>query len=140
MALTAAACGSGHKTATKRPKGATTSSSVTTTIESTTSTALAGAGATAKPTATTGRSPSTGAPAGGGKPVSITLTRVASLSQPLAFAQAPNDSALYVAEKGGKVQAIRNGQVSTVMDISSQVSTGTEQGLLGLAFSPDRST
>ncbi|HVL80858.1 MAG TPA: PQQ-dependent sugar dehydrogenase [Actinomycetota bacterium] len=69
----------------------------------------------------------------------VGLTQVANLNQPLAMQVAPNDDSLYVAEKGGRIRVIRGGQVesSAVLDISSEVSTGGEQGLLGLAFSPD---
>jgi glucose/arabinose dehydrogenase len=48
-----------------------------------------------------------------------------------------SDSGLYVADKWGKVMVIRGGRLDPVLDISGQVSTGGEQGLLGLAFSPD---
>jgi glucose/arabinose dehydrogenase len=49
------------------------------------------------------------------------------------------DTALYVAEKEGRVMAIREGRVDSqpVLDLSGEVSSGSEQGLLGLAFSPD---
>jgi glucose/arabinose dehydrogenase len=51
----------------------------------------------------------------------------------------PGDGALYVAEKRGRVRAIRGGEVdpAPVLDLAADVSAGTEQGLLGLAFSPD---
>ena len=66
------------------------------------------------------------------------LTRVASMDAPIAMALRKGDANFYVAEKGGRVKAVRGGKVgATVLDISSQVSTGGEQGLLGLAFSPD---
>lgn len=71
--------------------------------------------------------------------VAVRLERIASLSAPLALAVRPGDDALYVAEKGGHVHAIRGGRVEsgTVLDLSGEVSGGSEQGLLGLAFSPD---
>ena len=49
------------------------------------------------------------------------------------------DGALYVAEKGGRIVAIRGGTVdpAPVLDLTDDVSNGGEQGLLGLAFSPD---
>jgi glucose/arabinose dehydrogenase len=64
---------------------------------------------------------------------------VASLEQPLAMAVRSGDPALYVAEKTGKVVAVRDGNVDPVpvLDLTEQVSLGGEQGLLGLAFSPD---
>ena len=60
------------------------------------------------------------------------------LEQPLALAVRPGDPGLYVAQKTGRVIAVRNGRVdpSPVLDLSEQVSLGSEQGLLGLAFSP----
>ncbi len=59
---------------------------------------------------------------------------------PVAMAQHPGSDDLYIVEKTGKVRAVRGGLVFDpvpVLDISSEVSTGLEQGLLGLAFSPD---
>jgi glucose/arabinose dehydrogenase len=46
---------------------------------------------------------------------------------------------MYVASKAGRVWTLRNGRVdpTPALDLSSQVSDGDEQGLLGLAFSPD---
>lgn len=69
----------------------------------------------------------------------IKLTRVAELNEPVAMALRRGDRAQYVAEKGGRIRAIRNGRLASgsVLDISAQVSTGSEQGLLGIAFSPD---
>jgi glucose/arabinose dehydrogenase len=71
--------------------------------------------------------------------VSVKLVKVATLDAPLGMATRTGDDALYVAEKGGRVMAIRGGTVdhTPVLDIRSKVSTGSEQGLLGLAFSPD---
>jgi len=49
------------------------------------------------------------------------------------------DDALYFAEQGGKVVADRGGAVdpTPVLDLSGKITSGGEQGLLGLAFSPD---
>ncbi len=70
--------------------------------------------------------------------VRIRLERVAVLDQPLAMAARPGDDALYVAEKSGRVIALLEGRrPRVVLDLSGRVSTGSEQGLLGLAFSPD---
>jgi len=71
-----------------------------------------------------------------------TLTLIANLSEPLAIAIRKDDSALYVAERHGTIHAIRGGRVDStpVLDITGEVqSGGQEQGLLGLAFSPDGS-
>jgi glucose/arabinose dehydrogenase len=69
----------------------------------------------------------------------VRLTQIASLNAPLDLAARPGEpDALYVAEKGGRVRVIRNGNVEggSVFDLSGEVSTGGEQGLLGLAFNP----
>ena len=64
---------------------------------------------------------------------------VATLEQPLAMAVRSGDPALYVAQKTGKVVAVRDGIVDPVpvLDLRDLVSLGGEQGLLGVAFSPD---
>ncbi|MGH9224065.1 MAG: PQQ-dependent sugar dehydrogenase [Acidimicrobiales bacterium] len=78
---------------------------------------------------------------------SFKLTKVADLQSPVAMAVRPDDDSIYVAEKGGRVRRIARGQTANpggvdgtaVLDLSGQVSTGGEQGLLGLTFSPDGS-
>jgi glucose/arabinose dehydrogenase len=68
----------------------------------------------------------------------VRLQQIAVLDQPLAMAVRPDDPALYVAEKSGRVVALRgSAEPQVVLDISDEVSLGGEQGLLGLAFSPD---
>ena len=70
----------------------------------------------------------------------VRLDQVATLEAPLAVAAPEGDSALYIAEKGGRVRALRSGRLDPepVLDLTGEVSTGGEQGLLGIAFSPDR--
>ena len=67
------------------------------------------------------------------------LELVATLDEPVALAVRPSDPALYLAEKSGRIVVIRDGRVepTPVLDLSTQVSLGAEQGLLGIAFSPD---
>ena len=75
------------------------------------------------------------------------LVEVASVTQPTAMAVRRDDDALYVTEKTGRVRRIPRGQTpgpgaadaTPVLDLSGQVSGGSEQGLLGLTFSPDGS-
>jgi glucose/arabinose dehydrogenase len=69
----------------------------------------------------------------------VSLQRVATVEQPLAIATRTGDPSLYIAEKTGRVVAIRDGHVTAnpVLDLSNAVSLGGEQGLLGLAFSAD---
>ena len=89
-------------------------------------------------------SPAPPNPAGSSSPpklasVEIELVEVATLEQPLAMAIRRGDPALYVAQKTGSVVRIAGGRVdpAPVLDIGASVSSGSEQGLLGLAFSPD---
>jgi len=62
-------------------------------------------------------------------------------SQPLFLTTTPDDaSTLYVVEKTGRVKTVdaATGSVTgTFLDLSSQVSTNSERGLLGIAFAPD---
>ncbi len=75
----------------------------------------------------------------------LSLARINGLAGPIALAVRPDDDALYVAEKGGQVRRVMHGQTgarpsvdaSPLLDLSAEVSTGGEQGLLGLAFAPD---
>jgi glucose/arabinose dehydrogenase len=69
----------------------------------------------------------------------VRLATVAQLEQPVAMAVRPGDRTLYLVEQVGRVRAVRGGQLdpTPVVDISGKVTAGGEQGLLGLAFSPD---
>jgi glucose/arabinose dehydrogenase len=64
---------------------------------------------------------------------------IARLQLPLDIAVRAGDPALYIAGKRGRIWALRNGRIDPepVLDLTGQVSTGSEQGLLGLVFSPD---
>ncbi len=103
------------------------------------------ASTSASPSGASGGSPSTSAPspvATGGNlaNVRIRVEEIAKLDgSPLGMAFRSGDESLYVADKWGRVRAIREGRLDPrpVLDISGRVSTGGEQGLLGLAFSPD---
>ena len=76
--------------------------------------------------------------------VSVGLTEVATLDTPIAMATRSGTDDLYVAERAGRVQVLTpdgsGGFVvgdEPLVDISGNVTTGAELGLLGLAFSPD---
>ena len=75
-------------------------------------------------------------------PLGLKLTPVATgLSRPLYLAAPPGDQRLFVVEQTGRIRIIRNGQVlaQPFLDLSSRIpaiNTGSEQGVLGLAFHP----
>ena len=70
----------------------------------------------------------------------VTLDRVVSgLSFPLDFAGPRGDpSRWFIAEKGGRIRVVRDGGLlaTPFLDLSAQVSGGSEQGLLGITFHP----
>ena len=72
---------------------------------------------------------------------SITATRVATgLSQPVYAVAAPGDlNHLFIVDRTGQIQILDlgTGQLTTFLDISSDVTTAGEGGLLGLAFDPN---
>jgi len=68
---------------------------------------------------------------------------VTGLTQPVGLESAPGDSSrLFIVEKTGTIQIWSGGSLKPrpFLDISSRVSSGTEQGLLGLAFHPQFAT
>jgi glucose/arabinose dehydrogenase len=69
----------------------------------------------------------------------VTLTPVADVDDPTAFAVREGDTALHVAEQAGRVVAVRDGVLDPqpVLDLTGQISSGGERGLLGIDFSPD---
>jgi glucose/arabinose dehydrogenase len=72
-----------------------------------------------------------------------TRVHLSGLSAPVAFVQDPLDRAVqYVVEQGGRIRAFRNRAPlpADFLDLRSSVRSGGEQGLLGMAFSPDTST
>lgn len=73
----------------------------------------------------------------------VKLTRVGTFESPLYVAAAPGDRRrLFVVEQAGRIRVLRGGRVlrAPFLDIRSQVRSGGEQGLLGLAFAPDYAT
>ena len=74
----------------------------------------------------------------------VTLVPVVSgLDAPVFVTNAGDGSGrLFVVQQGGKIMVVKNGAVlpTPFLDISDLVSTGSEQGLLGLAFHPSYKT
>src|SRR6185312_17087052 len=70
----------------------------------------------------------------------VGLAEVASgLSFPLYLtAPAGDNSRLFIVEKGGAIRIVKDGVLlpTPFLDLGGRVSTGAEQGLLGLAFDP----
>ena len=77
-----------------------------------------------------------------GRAHTFDLQRIASgFNRPTWVGAAPGDAgALWVLEQPGRVARIENGRRRTLLDLSDEVLTGAEQGLLGLAFHPDFAT
>jgi hypothetical protein len=66
-------------------------------------------------------------------------TVIDGLDFPVWLTSPPDDPRLFVVEKGGRVVIVEDGSLLSApfLDLSGQVSTGNEQGLLSLAFHPD---
>ncbi|MDH4171304.1 MAG: PQQ-dependent sugar dehydrogenase [Acidimicrobiia bacterium] len=74
--------------------------------------------------------------------VTIGLEEVSTALEPTAMATRADDDSLYVAERAGRVVRIDpadDSDPSPILDISDEVDTSVERGLLGLTFSPDGS-
>ena len=79
-------------------------------------------------------------------PTGPTTPRLVLVTQALAFPvdlTAPaGDTRLFVVEKAGRIRIIKNGALlaTPFLDITAQVSSGGERGLLGMAFTPNYAT
>ncbi len=69
--------------------------------------------------------------------VEIELTLVARVPRPTAMATRYRDDALYVASKRGEIFRVDDDETEVVLNVRDELSSGFEQGLLGLAFTPD---
>ena len=111
-----------------------------------------GAGGSAAPPPASTAPASTAPPATAGRPAAgvaspaqfaaqkVRLAKVADLEQPLAVDAPAGTSDVYVAEKTGAVRVFHDGRLDPqpVLDVSDEVSSGGEQGLLGIAMAPDK--
>lgn len=68
------------------------------------------------------------------------LYEVGTFDQPVDIAARPGDGTLYVVEQPGRVLAVTDLSVETVLDITDLTDASSEQGLLGLAFHPTADT
>lgn len=69
------------------------------------------------------------------------LQLIGSLEQPIDMATRPGDAALYIAEKTGRVYRLIDGtpDPEPFLDLTPNVSSRGERGLLGITFTPDGS-
>jgi glucose/arabinose dehydrogenase len=73
----------------------------------------------------------------------LRLVRVGGFSSPVYVAAPPGDrDRIFVVEQGGRIQVLRHGRRLSrpFLDISDEVRSGGEQGLLSMAFAPDYAT
>jgi len=80
-----------------------------------------------------------GPPAGTGARLQEVVT---GLSVPLYLTAPAGDARLFIVEKTGGIRIVKDGALlpDPFLDLSAQVSSGSEQGLLGLAFDPEYAT
>jgi glucose/arabinose dehydrogenase len=97
--------------------------------------ALIGCGDEDEPATTATGGTTTAAQAGGG----VKLEKIGDFDEPLYVTQPAGSQDLYVVERAGVVKIVRDGKTlpDPFLDISDQVSTEVEQGLLSIAFAPD---
>ncbi len=90
---------------------------------------------------TTAQAPGTGAaPAARGSAAGVRLVRIGRFDQPVYVTAPPQDDRrVMVVEQPGVIRVVRGGRTlgRPFLDIHSSVTSGGEQGLLGLAFAPD---
>lgn len=79
--------------------------------------------------------------------VAVALTPVAELDSPTKLVARPGSDLLYVAEQGGRIVLVDpaagspdDAESGVALDLTDVTRSGGEQGLLGLAFSPDGAT
>ena len=63
---------------------------------------------------------------------------VSGLAFPLYLTAPAGDARLFIVEKGGAIRIVKDGALlpTPFLDLTGRVATGSEQGLLGLAFDP----
>ncbi len=131
--------------------GPPSASIITTTTTATTSTSIGDVVATTSrnsASATTDNS-STGSPSTASAPSTIPAVVgdpivagevVGEFDQPIGLAVRAGDDALWFVEQSGRVVRFEGGASTTALDLTGRVSSGGEQGLLGLVFTPDGGT
>ncbi len=67
----------------------------------------------------------------------VKLKRIGRFQNPTYVTAAPGIKGVFVVERDGGIQLVKGKRRSTFLDISSQVGTADERGLLSVAFAPD---
>lgn len=133
-ALALTSCSSEQELAPTTTVPPTTTQGLASTTTATTTSTTAATTTSVEPTTTTTLPPLQG----------VQFDEVAGgLTDPLFVTVAPGSTDLYVVEQGGTISVVRDGRVldQQFLDIHRLVARGgNEQGLLGLAFSPDYPT
>jgi glucose/arabinose dehydrogenase len=93
---------------------------------------------TAAPTTTARAGSAEPSPTGDLAKARVRLQEVARLESPVGMALRKGDDGIYLIEQPGRVRVLRDGRIdpNPVLDLTSQIRSGGEQGLLGIAFSP----
>jgi glucose/arabinose dehydrogenase len=84
-----------------------------------------------------GAAPITPAPSRPLAALKLKVTLAARVPRPTAMAIRTGDPSIYIGSKKGLVWKLTGGRRETVLDIHDEISVGFEQGLLGIAFTPD---
>lgn len=108
------------------------------TLPGTDSTAAPTSAAPTASTAPTSTAPTSTTPP---DPASLAFTEIGTMTRPVDITFRAGDDAMYLVSQDGFVLAMRDGTINTtvLLDVSDGIASGGEQGLLGLAFSPDGS-
>ncbi|MGI8461477.1 MAG: PQQ-dependent sugar dehydrogenase [Solirubrobacterales bacterium] len=71
-------------------------------------------------------------------PKKLSLERIGEFDSPVHVSSDPGDpDRIFVVEQGGLVKLVEDGRESNFLDLTSEVTSGGEQGLLSIAFAPD---
>jgi glucose/arabinose dehydrogenase len=114
----------------------TAQSGVPTTASAAATTSAASATTSTGTAAVASTTTSNSAPAPTGGEPTVALTSIGDFDSPVHLAWRADDDAAFVVDKSGTIARLSGGSPTTVLDISDLVTSGGEQGLLGLAFAP----
>jgi glucose/arabinose dehydrogenase len=131
LMLLTAACGSDEPSTGGAAAPATSPADSTPAVEASTTTASPDGSATS----TAPAPPPSGSAGPNLAEVRVALTEIGEFDEPVALVE--RQGTLYVAEKGGRVLALTDGDPIEVLDMSDRTKSAGERGLLGMAFSAD---